>query len=730
MSNARGLWRALYIAPFFLVGLTAYLLACPTSTVVGAGTVTAPSSKDGAIVKRNRKLLTTNTNTQNATECSGKHELDVPDPATPEKYIVWAVAGISGFTGIFYGNSATATFTHTYQYNVACGPCPVGTNIAMTLEGDAKWLQFVAAAGAAKLTGSGSSTVTGTLTVDPFPVSPINVGATPATVTASAAVGIATAGSELEKTTPFASAKTEQCPLNNQDVVVTLTVTASRTGGVVTSTSSFNSLDSDVETKCACPAPPSTESSTTEDAANETGGFSIPNPTSSAGLVVRAVLQVDHPEALVAVGNGELVLAEALSPASPTAMLGTGPRTRLRVYDGSSLTGTFAGERGLVSSILETNPANGEFLALEGIGWDPTQFVLDPQVTELKTVDANGVVATLVLGSSLFAPSAIVSDGSSGYFVTLPDSGGLAHVSAIGTVTALTGFDYGTPVDLCWDPPGSKLYVLDFGTYSGGVVQMGTGRVLEVDTTSGNVTTFLSGLDTPVALFFGDGGFYGESGQRLYVLSTGDVDPITGLLNPPATGTLTAYDAVGLPDLLLEQIDSPYDAEFRTPAEITIASSTRLMDVSWQSSGSAGYCTAGTSANGCNALISASGTASATASSGFSLTSSGVEGAKDGLYFFGTSGRQANPWGSGTSYQCVVPPVKRGGLLSGVGTAGGCDGSFTQDLNAFWCPTCPRPLHNPGAGALVQAQLWYRDPFNTSNQTTSLSDAIEFQVGP
>ena len=54
----------------------------------------------------------------------------------------------------------------------------------------------------------------------------------------------------------------------------------------------------------------------------------------------------------------------------------------------------------------------------------------------------------------------------------------------------------------------------------------------------------------------------------------------------------------------------------------------------------------------------------------------------------------------------------------------------TQDLNALWCATCPKPLHNPGAGAVVQAQLWYRDPLNTSNQTTSLSDAIEFCIEP
>ena len=123
------------------------------------------------------------------------------------------------------------------------------------------------------------------------------------------------------------------------------------------------------------------------------------------------------------------------------------------------------------------------------------------------------------------------------------------------------------------------------------------------------------------------------------------------------------------------------------------------------------------------------GVPSATAVSGFSLSASGVEGAKDGLFFFAANGRQANPWGNGTSYQCVTPPVMRGGLLTGTGTSGVCDGAFTQDLNARWCPTCPKPAQNPGAGAIVQAQLWYRDPLNTSNQTTSLSDAIEFVVG-
>jgi hypothetical protein len=130
------------------------------------------------------------------------------------------------------------------------------------------------------------------------------------------------------------------------------------------------------------------------------------------------------------------------------------------------------------------------------------------------------------------------------------------------------------------------------------------------------------------------------------------------------------------------------------------------------------------------ALIDSHGVPSASASSGFLLLASEVEGAKDGTFIFGINGRQANPWGNGTSYQCVVPPLTRAGPLTGLGTAGLCDGSFTQDMNAAWCPTCPLWNKNPGPGNLTQAQLWYRDPLSTSSQTTSLSNALEFLVAP
>ena len=142
------------------------------------------------------------------------------------------------------------------------------------------------------------------------------------------------------------------------------------------------------------------------------------------------------------------------------------------------------------------------------------------------------------------------------------------------------------------------------------------------------------------------------------------------------------------------------------------------------------YCSAGTSASGCQATLFGCGVASASAPSGFDLTVSNVEAKKDGLFYFGTHGRQANPWGNGTSFQCVVPPVVRTNVFTGIGLLGTCNLSYAVDLNSYWCPTCPKPQKNTGAGAVVQAQFWYRDPLNTSNQPTSFSDAIEFSVSP
>ena len=208
-----------------------------------------------------------------------------------------------------------------------------------------------------------------------------------------------------------------------------------------------------------------------------------------------------------------------------------------------------------------------------------------------------------------------------------------------------------------------------------------------------------------------------------------------GLTNPAITWTSSLDGAIGTGRMIMNaglSVGSHVITVTATDSDAMTATDTVNItitdrDLPGTVSGPTVYCTAGMSASGCVASISATGTPSATAATGFFLDCASVEGQKDGQFFYGTSGQQANPWGSGTSFQCVVPPTKRGGVQAGNGTLGGCDGAFSQDLNARWQA---KPAHNPGAGAVVQAQFWYRDPQNTSNQTTSLSDAIQFTVQP
>jgi len=139
------------------------------------------------------------------------------------------------------------------------------------------------------------------------------------------------------------------------------------------------------------------------------------------------------------------------------------------------------------------------------------------------------------------------------------------------------------------------------------------------------------------------------------------------------------------------------------------------------------YCAAGTSASGCQAEMSGTGTPSLSLASGFTVAAKNGEGNKSGLFYFGQNGKQANPWGNGTSFQCVVPPLRRTPLQTATGTNGNCDASFLLDFNAYVSAV---PAKAPSAGSPVQMQFWYRDPANTSNQTTSLSNALEFTMAP
>ena len=141
------------------------------------------------------------------------------------------------------------------------------------------------------------------------------------------------------------------------------------------------------------------------------------------------------------------------------------------------------------------------------------------------------------------------------------------------------------------------------------------------------------------------------------------------------------------------------------------------------------YCTAGTSTNGCMPAISATGQASASSGTGFTLSVANLEGQKSGLFFYGLSGPIASPWGGGSSsFLCVEAPTQRMLTHNSGGTAGACNGALSEDWNAFIAAT-PTALGQPfSGGESVSAQAWYRDP--PSSKTTALSNALSFSVAP
>ncbi|MAG63454.1 hypothetical protein CMO84_08030 [Candidatus Woesearchaeota archaeon] len=153
---------------------------------------------------------------------------------------------------------------------------------------------------------------------------------------------------------------------------------------------------------------------------------------------------------------------------------------------------------------------------------------------------------------------------------------------------------------------------------------------------------------------------------------------------------------------------------------IRIFNSVRLVrDAGNCSGGAVSYCTPKVTSSGCAATISGSGTPSATASSGFTVTVSGVESGQFGIMFYGTSGSMALPFRGGLL--CVQGSLVRLPVQSS-GSPGGpiCGGVLSMDLNALGvCAAI-------GQGNRAWIQAWFRDPPGTYG--TGLSDALTFSV--
>jgi hypothetical protein len=142
------------------------------------------------------------------------------------------------------------------------------------------------------------------------------------------------------------------------------------------------------------------------------------------------------------------------------------------------------------------------------------------------------------------------------------------------------------------------------------------------------------------------------------------------------------------------------------------------------------FCTAGTTTHGCVPSISSSGVASASNTSGFTISVSALEGQKQALLFYGidNAGFTPSPWGASSSFLCVKSPKQRTGPHNSGGTVNACNGVLSLDWNAY-IAAHPSALGAPfSAGQHVYAQAWLRDP--PSPKTTMLSNALEFVVQP
>ncbi len=144
------------------------------------------------------------------------------------------------------------------------------------------------------------------------------------------------------------------------------------------------------------------------------------------------------------------------------------------------------------------------------------------------------------------------------------------------------------------------------------------------------------------------------------------------------------------------------------------------------------YCTAKINSQGCTPSIGSIGASSASSGSGFVISTVQVINNKPGLYLYSDGGRVAVPFFGGL--RCVNSPVRRSVPMVSGGSPppNNCTGVYSMDWNTFsgggLGGTPQAFLHS--VGHVVQVQAWGRDNGFPAGFNATLSDALEFAVGP
>jgi hypothetical protein len=142
------------------------------------------------------------------------------------------------------------------------------------------------------------------------------------------------------------------------------------------------------------------------------------------------------------------------------------------------------------------------------------------------------------------------------------------------------------------------------------------------------------------------------------------------------------------------------------------------------------YCVPKLNSLGCYPDIGSFGTASATATSGFTVVADNVRNNKPGLLLYSVTGTDNQPFQNGTL--CILGPIKRSSAVNSGGgqTGSNCFGQYSLDMNSFASGLTggtPHPALKI-VGTHVWCQWWGRDPGFAAPNNSTLSNALAYIV--